>query len=117
MEARRPQGSLAMVAPPIAVIDTNVFLDITSCHDFTRGPMERITTTGDAVFQDDDFWYRAMRARDGLLLAIHLDAIGAATLQSHGEALEMLEGLVPPAPGEDGGRNWELDFATQMIHL
>jgi hypothetical protein len=107
---------VATVSPPIAVIDTNVFLDIISSHDANR-VIPRIVTKGDAVFQDGEFWYRTTRARDGLLLAIYMDAIGATTFGSHGEMQERLNALVPPAPGEDGGKNWELDFVTLMLHL
>jgi hypothetical protein len=104
-------------APIVAVVDTNVMIDIHSCHDFTGRLHPALAQMGDGGWLTPGVWYRGTRARDALLLTIYLDQIGATTWGSNGELLDKLTALVPPSPGQDGGKNWELDFATLTVHF
>jgi hypothetical protein len=104
-------------APPVAVLDTNVIVDFLSCHDYLTKLQPALETKGDDAWLDPQVAYRLVRARDALLLAIHFADTGATTFGSHGELSRTLEARVPPAPGEDGGKDWLLDYLTQSIHL
>jgi hypothetical protein len=104
-------------ADVVAVVDTNVMIDLHSCHDHTRVLHPALSEVGDAAWLKTDVWYRGTRARDAVLLAIYLDQIKATTWGSHGEFVEKLAKIVPPAPEKDGGQDWELDFATNVIHF
>ena len=67
--------------PPIAVLDTNAFFDIVSCHDFTRKFAPARAAKGDDVLLDHEVAYRAVRDRGALLLVIDLDAMVKKTNQ------------------------------------
>jgi hypothetical protein len=81
-----------MTAAPLAfVVDTNVILDIFSCHDLSNeyGKVDFTVDSPGAT------WRRA-RARESLLAAIYLHKIGATTYSLHGEAVDTLTTMVPP---------------------
>jgi hypothetical protein len=79
---------------PIAVIDTNVILDVISIHDLTReyGKPHDDLDAPNLIF-------RRARARESILAMIYLNKIEATTFNLHGELLEQLERYAPP--GQD----------------
>lgn len=99
---------------PIAVIDTNVFVEIHSCRDL-RSDVERLhATLGDAAMDHPDVTFRIARAREAALLAMYLHKIGAHTFSLRGEAINMLEKLAPPAAG---GTSMDSDFTMVFAHF
>ncbi len=85
-----------------AVIDSNVLLELYSCHDIARAPQ-------------DAKQYRIDRARDSLVLAIYLDQVRATTYGLF-EAIEINRQRVPPGPVADAGeRSYELLFTTMFV--
>src|SRR5579859_7368776 len=89
----------------VAVIDTNVMIEIHSCHDYTGKLHPALAQMGDAGWLEPKVWYRGTRARDALLLTLYLHEIGATTWGSHGELLDRLNAIVPPDPGGQGGKS------------
>jgi hypothetical protein len=69
----------------VAIVDTNVLLDLLSCHDVIAA---REQPRADA-------WYRFDRAAYGLRLAIHFHEIRATTLSAGDEVLFVSTKLVP----------------------
>jgi hypothetical protein len=93
-------------ASPIAVLDTNVFLDVHSCHDLT----ETYAKLGPAAINDLSVVYRRARARESLLVAIYFNKIKATTFGLHFEMIELLTGRAPPTPVR--GVSFEAEFAS-----
>ncbi len=102
------------VSPTLAVLDTNVFLDIHSCHDLVGTLNARHMEVGDTAVDERVVTYRLARARESVLLAIYLNKIGATTYSLHSEPVEILVRSAPPAPG---GTTMESDFTTVFIHF
>jgi hypothetical protein len=101
----------------VAVVDSNVLLDLISCHNYTRKFEPVWATKGDGAWRDAGVDYRGSRACDALLLAIYLDQIRATTWSSHGELDATARRIVPPRPELPGGGDWERDYLTQVIHF
>src|ERR1700722_12729673 len=76
----------------VAVVDTNVFLDIYSCHDLA-GTYDRV---GAAGVDSPEALYRRARARESLLLAMYLHRIGANVFGLGAEILAKLQANVDP---------------------
>jgi hypothetical protein len=105
---------VSLLAPTLAVLDTNVFIDIHSCHDL-KGTFDRLhSSLGDAAIDEPVVEYRLRRARESLLLAMYLNKISATTYSLHNEAVELLMLKAPPSPG---GHAMESDFTTVFVHF
>lgn len=102
-----------MPPPTIAVLDTNVLLDIFSCHDVT-GRLHDLRVEGviDAI-DDPSVRYRLARAREAAVLAMYLNKIAATTYSLHSEPIHQIRRLAPPVPG---GTTLESDFAIAFVH-
>jgi hypothetical protein len=88
----------------VAVLDTNVKLDIYSCHDFVRTADDAITkATGTpvAALEEPRVTYRFARARESLLLAMYLHARSAKTFSLH---RELVDRLTTSGPSRQGRR-------------
>ncbi|HEY3816952.1 MAG TPA: hypothetical protein VGL81_07275 [Polyangiaceae bacterium] len=105
------------VTPPnaVAIVDTNVFLDIYSCHDAITAYDAAYAEIGRAAVDHRKVAYRRARARESLLLALYLNKIGASTFTLQSEAMDKLELNAPPTAV--GGMRWETDFTSFMIHF
>jgi hypothetical protein len=101
-------------SPLYAVTDTNVLLDVHSCHDLASTYDRLHVGLRDAARDDPAFVYRVARARESLLLGIHFHNVKAATYSLHFEPVDLLAKRAPPAPG---GATIESDFTTQFIHF
>ena len=97
-----------------AVTDTNVLLDVHSCHDLTTTYNLLHAKLGEAARDDLAVVYRRARARESLLLAMHFNKIKAATYSLHFEPVDLLTKRAPPAPG---GATMESDFTTVFLHF
>ena len=84
----------------VAVLDTNAFLDVYSCHDVLRDYEALYTNLGQAAAEDPKCVYRRARARESLLLAIYLHQLQGATVTLQDELLKQLEGAAPPRTPE-----------------
>jgi hypothetical protein len=83
--------------PPIAILDTNVYIDIHSAHRLF-GAFACALEKGDtaiAAVDDSEMVFRRVRARESLLLALYLNKIGAVTWSLGPEALSKLIECVP----------------------
>jgi hypothetical protein len=113
------QGSApsSQETPPnaVAIVDTNVFLDIYSCHDAIIAYNSVYAEVGRVAVDHPKVVYRRARARESLLLALHLNKIGASTFTLQSEAMDKLELNAPPTAV--GGVRWETDFTSFMIHF
>jgi hypothetical protein len=98
----------------LAILDTNVFIDVHSCHDLIDTFDGLHATVGNAAIEDPAVTYRLARARESVLLVIYLNKIGATTFNLHSEAVEMLMRSAPPAPG---GTSMKSDFTTVFLHF
>ncbi|HEX7602584.1 MAG TPA: hypothetical protein VF316_13300, partial [Polyangiaceae bacterium] len=78
--------------PFVAVVDTNVLLDIFSCHNVTS-MYEKVGVEG---VDSPPAVYRRARARESLLLAICFHKVGARTYSLHSEPILMLTKNVDP---------------------
>jgi hypothetical protein len=92
---------------PIAVLDTNVMLDVYSCHDLAN----EYRKGGDVA--GPEATYRRARARESLMLAIYLHSIRATTYGLHHEVPRMLTEMVDPA----AHGAWENHFTTLFVHF
>jgi hypothetical protein len=98
----------------VAVLDTNVFLDIFSCHDLISTFNAAHARCGEDAMRDPAAAYRLARARDSLLLAILLHDLRATTLGLHAESIEL---LTLRAPSTRGGETPESDFVMFFLHF
>ena len=94
--------------PFVAVVDTNVLLDIYSCHNIA----ETYTNVGESGMDGADALYRRVRARESLLLAMYLHKVQARTISLGAEAVTILKGRVPPE-----NRSPEATFTKMMAHV
>jgi hypothetical protein len=79
---------------PIAVIDTNVMLDVYSCADLARQyELDEDVSGPQATF-------RRARARESLLLAIHLHSVEATTYGLEHEVPRILRKMADPEASE-----------------
>lgn len=99
---------------PLAVIDTNVFVEIHSCHDLRRDFERLHAKLGNAAIEHPDITLRMQRARESAVLAMYFHSIGAHTYSLRGEAIDMLQQLAPPAPG---GTSMDSDFTMVFAHF
>jgi hypothetical protein len=76
------------------VIDTNVLLDLYSCHDFEAVVVKHGADL--VAISHPDTIYRRARAREAVILAVYLDRIEATTLSLQHEALDLIQRHVPP---------------------
>lgn len=105
---------MTTLAPTLAVLDTNVFIDIHSCHDL-KGTFDRLhSSLGDAAIDEPVVAYRLRRARESLLLAMYFNKNSTTTYSLHNEAVELLMLRAPPSPG---GHAMESDFTTAFVHF
>ena len=77
-----------MNRPPLtsyAVTDTNVMLDIYSCHDVSLNYDALHGRIGVAALDDPSIVYRRARARESLFLAMHFHKVKAVTYSLHSE--------------------------------
>jgi hypothetical protein len=101
-------------APPDFIVDTNVWLDIHSCHDVSENFDALHAQIGDAAIDDPAITYRLARARDAALLAMYFHKIKATTMALTHEAIELLRRRSPPAPG---GSDLRADFTRAFAHF
>lgn len=94
----------------VAVVDTNVMLEITSCHDV----FDAATELGVEGARSEAMTYRFGRMRESLILAMHLHREGLTTA-SLWESLVRLsdEDVVPP--GDQ--RCPKVHYTTMMAHF
>ncbi len=78
--------------PPSVALDTNVLLDIYSCHDLF-GTYERL---GEQGVETAEATYRRARARESLLLAIALHRAATVTFSLGDESMKQMVERVPP---------------------
>ncbi len=97
-----------------AVVDTNVLLDIHSCHDAMDSYNKAHALLAAAAIDDPSVVFRRARARESLLLAIYFDKIDAVTHSLHNEAVDRLVDRSPPAPG---GTSIASDFTMTFVHF
>lgn len=95
-------------------MDTNVFLDIHSCHDVKRDFDKLHGEIGDAAVDDPKIVYRRARARESMLFAMYLHKIKGTTMSLRHEAIELLLKCAPPARG---GTQMEGDFTRVFAHF
>lgn len=106
------RASLSPLPETVAITDTNVLLDIYSCHDLTTTYNEAHGRLGTAARDDLAVVYRRARARESLLLATYYNKVKATTYSLHSEVLDLLLKRAPPAPG---GETMESDFTTIFL--
>jgi rRNA-processing protein FCF1 len=97
----------AATAEILAVLDTNVLLDIYSSHDLLR-TYERL---GEGAVDDISMVYRRARARESLLVVNYFNKVKADTFSLY-EAIEQLE---RHAPSAKGGTSFESAFTRTFI--
>jgi hypothetical protein len=97
-----------------AVTDTNVLLDVHSCHDLTTAYNDAYARLGKAAVDDLTVVYRRARARESLLLGMHLNRVKATTYSLHFEPVDLLTKRAPPAAG---GATMESDFTNMFLHF
>jgi hypothetical protein len=102
----RPESEFAFSA----VVDTNVILDIFSCHDLDA----TYTRLGAAAAIDDrNARYRRARVRGSMLLAMYLNASRATTYSLHAEAVAKLTEKAPPKDTT----SFLPAFTTEIVHF
>jgi hypothetical protein len=95
--------------PAVAVLDTNVLLDVFSCHDLSA-KVDKVAADGGPIADDASVVHRRARARESLLLAMYFDATGATTHSLLNEADGMLTRAVPP-----GEESLETHYTTLFV--
>ena len=119
MSALGPGRTLPIVSDrkPVAVLDTNVLLDIYSVHDVFGLYGGRLAGDAGSKFDLDapDLVYRRARARESLLLAMHLHKAKAATFSLHSEPLAQLTRLVPDDSRAKPGTDYTSDFTRTFL--
>ena len=93
----------------LAVVDTNVILDVVSLHDLSQ-TYERLGADG---VDTPDAVYRRSRARESLLLAIYFHKAKAVTYSLHSEPVAILTTKVDPT-SEDA---LETHYTKLFIHF
>lgn len=81
---------------PVAVVDTNVIIDTYSYHDFIAALQPRSIVMGEASLDDPYVRYRKQRARDAVVLVMHLSRTKAVTCSYHQEGEQQMLKVVPP---------------------
>jgi hypothetical protein len=88
------------VTPPSFVVDTNVLIDVFSWH----APLDEYdklhATLGGSALDDPRFVHKIARAKESLLLLLHLNRTCTSTVSLRNEALGILERRAPP-DGQD----------------
>jgi hypothetical protein len=97
-----------------AITDTNVLLDIYSCHDVIGAYNRAYERLGPTAIDEPAVIYRRVRARESILLALYFHRIAAHSYSLHAEVLELLTRRSPPAPP---GQTIESDFTTFFLHF
>jgi tetratricopeptide (TPR) repeat protein len=100
---------------PTVVVDTDVLLEIYSCHDIEDTFNPRFDKIGRAALQDPSVKHRFDRVRESILLAIYLNKTSAVVFIHNSEFIRLLTTRVPPA--SVSGRSWRTDFTTFVIHF
>src|ERR1019366_6931273 len=95
--------------PFVAVVDPTVLLDVYSCHELTR-TYDKVREAG---VDGAEAVYRRARARESVLLAIHLHRIKARTVSLERELLKTLTRNVDPRTDQ----NFETPFTKMMVHF
>jgi hypothetical protein len=106
------------VSELVAVLDTNVKLDIYSCHDVLRTVEQEVAKSAGApllALEQPRVTYRFARARESLLLAMYLHARSAKTFSLHHELVDRITTRVPPA--RRGGESFESEFISTFLHF
>ena len=98
----------------VAVMDTNVVLDIFSCHDLMTELDTLVPTQGADALDDEKVTFRIERAREGMLLGLHLHEIGASTFSLHSEVVAQLARVASPS---EHGTSFKTAFTTGFIHF
>jgi hypothetical protein len=99
------------MAGHVAVLDTNVQLEVHSCHDLDEVATALTNSLVDVPIGHPKLEYRRRRVRDSLLMVAHFDRIGASTYCLHFEAVEMLLRRAPP------GASATAAFTTQFLYF
>jgi hypothetical protein len=100
-----------------AVLDTNAFLDVYSCHDVFRDYGVLYEDMGQAAADEPKCVYRRARARESLVLAIYLHQLQVATVTLQDELLEELEGAAPAKTPIGTPTAFETVFTMTTIHF
>jgi hypothetical protein len=101
-----------------AILDTNVFLDIYSCHDVTGTYDNLYLKLGVAALDEQQVVYRRARARESLLLAMFFNKTRATTFGLHNEAIELLVRCAPPSKAGGGpGGALESCYTSFFVHF
>jgi rRNA-processing protein FCF1 len=100
---------------PTVVVDTNVILDVHSCHDVTEAFDKHFPRLKRASMNHKEVTYRLARAKESMLLALYFNKTVTTTYNLHDEPIVLLTSKVPPAP--TGGVSWESDFTTYFVHF
>ena len=97
----------------LAVVDTNVLLEIYSCHDTLEMYEEIGAANAQAHAETDRAVYRRARARESLLLAFHFQNVRAMTYSLLDEVMAKLQEHVDPA----AGGTWGTRHTIQFVHF
>lgn len=97
-------AELAPVESVQLIIDTNVMLDIASCHDLSNSTDEDVDSRGSV--------YRRQRAKDGVTLAMLLERDGLTTFNLWGESAALFHARVNPHEATP-----ETVFTTTFLHF
>lgn len=96
----------------IAIVDTNVLLDVYSSHDLIKTYEMTHARVGIKAIDDPTVSYRRIRARESFLLTLYFNKLKATTYSLHSEVLNMMRTRVPPA---EGGETMESDFTRTFL--
>jgi hypothetical protein len=108
----RADGTPSVGAPEpplVAVVDTNVLIDVYSCHDLTS-TYEQV---GVEALDSSSAIYRRARARESLLLVIYLHRVRARTYSLHSEPLDVLTTNVDP----QDDATFETHFTKMVVNF
>ncbi len=108
------RGMAELQPEPVAIVDTNVMLDVLSLHDLDKTYCDDFAKLGPAARDTTRFQYRHERARSSFLMALHFDAIGATTHPAQAELERLLYANVPKVAG---GEDIRCDFTTFHLHF
>jgi len=96
-----------------AVVDTNVLLDIFSCHDISNAYAQFGELTAEQEIDLPPAVYRRARARESLLLAFYFHAQKATTYSLKDEVLAIMQGRVDPSADD----TWHTQHTMQFAHF